>query len=76
MPACGFGVRVAYLAVALPWLLRRVRVEDGLMARRFGAAYDAYRAEVPALIPRIRPASHRAGSGRGGTASTGGAGAR
>ncbi|KUN02863.1 hypothetical protein AQI95_25365 [Streptomyces yokosukanensis] len=52
MLACGFGVWTACLVVAVPWLLRRVRFEDGLMARRFGAAYDAYRAEVPALIPR------------------------
>ncbi|AOR30593.1 hypothetical protein BFF78_05630 [Streptomyces fodineus] len=66
MLACGFGVWTAVLAVAVPWLLRRVRIEDGLMAGQFGAAYDAYRAEVPALIPRIRPTArfgpHRAGS--------------
>jgi protein-S-isoprenylcysteine O-methyltransferase Ste14 len=55
MLACGFGVWVAYLAVAVPWLLRRVRVEDDLMAGRFGAAYDAYRARVPALVPWTRP---------------------
>ncbi|MGW3206423.1 methyltransferase family protein [Streptomyces sp. NPDC001135] len=61
MLACGFGVWVAFLAVAVPWLLRRVRIEDGLMARQFGAAHDAYRAEVPALIPHIRPMAHRAG---------------
>ncbi|MEU0596969.1 isoprenylcysteine carboxylmethyltransferase family protein [Streptomyces sp. NPDC006393] len=54
--ACGFGVWTAFLVVAVPWLLWRVRVEDGLMARRFGASYDTYRAGVPALIPRIRPA--------------------
>ncbi|KOV61822.1 methyltransferase family protein [Streptomyces sp. MMG1121] len=55
MLACGFGVWTAYLVVAVPWLLRRVRVEDGMMAGQFGAAYAAYRAEVPALIPLIRP---------------------
>ncbi|MET9082281.1 isoprenylcysteine carboxylmethyltransferase family protein [Streptomyces sp. NPDC004237] len=55
MLACGFGVWTAVLAVAVPWLLRRVRIEDGLMAGLFGASYDAYRARVPALIPRIRP---------------------
>ncbi|MEU8032268.1 isoprenylcysteine carboxylmethyltransferase family protein [Streptomyces sp. NPDC049099] len=61
VPACGFGVRVAFLVAAIPGLLRRVRVEDRLMARRFGAAYDAYRAEVPALIPHIRRTAHRVG---------------
>lgn len=55
MLACGFGVWTGILVVAVPWLLRRVRVEDGLMARQFGASYDAYRAGVPALIPRRRP---------------------
>ncbi|WP_217551596.1 isoprenylcysteine carboxylmethyltransferase family protein [Streptomyces sp. GbtcB6] len=55
MLACGFGVWTAALAVAVPWLLSRVRTEDALMAGRFGAAYDAYRAHVPALVPWIRP---------------------
>ncbi|MGV4985992.1 methyltransferase family protein [Streptomyces sp. NRAIS4] len=68
MPACGFGVWTAVLAVAVPWLLRRVRIEDGLMADRFGASYDTYRADVPALIPRIHPAAglglRRAGGGQ------------
>ncbi|MDT0455928.1 isoprenylcysteine carboxylmethyltransferase family protein [Streptomyces sp. DSM 41527] len=56
MLACGFGVWIAYLVVAVPWLLRRVRVEDGLMAGQFGASYAAYGACVPALIPWTRPA--------------------
>ncbi|MFJ9537586.1 methyltransferase family protein [Streptomyces sp. NPDC101225] len=56
MLACGFGVWTACVAVAVPWLLRRVRKEDELMAHQFGAAYDAYRADVPALLPRLRPA--------------------
>lgn len=55
MLACGFGVWTAFLAVTVPWLLRRVHVEDGLMAHQFGASYDSYRAQVPALIPRLRP---------------------
>ncbi|MGI5260989.1 methyltransferase family protein [Streptomyces angustmyceticus] len=54
--ACGFGVWVAYLVVAVPWLLRRVRVEDDLMAGEFGASYVAYGARVPALIPWTHPA--------------------
>jgi len=56
MLACGFGVWIVFLAVAVPWLLRRVRIEDGLMADRFGASYEAYRARVPALIPWTRRA--------------------
>ncbi|MGW3126231.1 methyltransferase family protein [Streptomyces sp. NPDC001123] len=63
MLACGFGVRTAVLAVAVPWLLSRVRTEDALMAGRFGAAHDAYRAGVPALIPWTRPARVRPGRG-------------
>jgi len=55
MLACGFGVWIVLLAVAVPWLLRRVRIEDGLMADRFGASYEAYRARVPAVIPWTRP---------------------
>ncbi|MGW5665711.1 methyltransferase family protein [Streptomyces sp. NPDC003758] len=54
MLACGFGVWIAVLIVAVPWLLRRVRTEDGLMGSQFGASYDAYRARVPALIPGTR----------------------
>ncbi|WP_405866026.1 methyltransferase family protein [Streptomyces sp. NBC_00005] len=56
MLACGFGVWTAIVAVAIPWLLRRVRIEDGLMAGQFGSSYDAYRARVPALLPWTRPA--------------------
>ncbi|MEU9347575.1 isoprenylcysteine carboxylmethyltransferase family protein [Streptomyces sp. NPDC048278] len=55
MLACGFGAWTAALAVAVPWLLTRVRTEDALMAGRFGASYQAYRARVPALIPWPRP---------------------
>ncbi|OIK25231.1 methyltransferase family protein [Streptomyces malaysiense] len=67
MLACGLGVWTAYLAAAVPWLLRRVRTEDALMAGEFGAAYDAYRSRVPALIPRLRPARPQArGVGDGG----------
>jgi protein-S-isoprenylcysteine O-methyltransferase Ste14 len=55
MLASGFGVWVLLLALALPWLLHRVRVEDRLMAGRFGARYAAYRARVPALLPFPRP---------------------
>ncbi|MFJ9249692.1 methyltransferase family protein [Streptomyces sp. NPDC101776] len=57
MPACGFGIWIVFLAAAVPWLLRRVRIEDGMMADRFGASYEEYRARVPALIPWTRPAA-------------------
>ncbi|HEY0543492.1 MAG TPA: isoprenylcysteine carboxylmethyltransferase family protein [Actinoallomurus sp.] len=57
--ACGFGVWIIILAAAIPWLLRRVRIEDRMMAGQFGASYDAYRARVPALIPWTRPAPVR-----------------
>ncbi|MFI9045971.1 methyltransferase family protein [Streptomyces sp. NPDC053427] len=60
MLACGFGVWIVFLAAAAPWLLRRVRIEDDLMARKFGAAYDTYRARVPALIPWTRSLRTRA----------------
>ncbi|GAB3989278.1 hypothetical protein GCM10029978_113960 [Actinoallomurus acanthiterrae] len=59
MLACGFGIWIILLAVAVPWLLRRVRIEDGLMAGEFGASYEAYRARVPALIPWTRPAGRQ-----------------
>ena len=32
----------------------RVRIEDGLLRRRFGPAFDEYRAQVPAFVPRLR----------------------
>ncbi|MER6353774.1 isoprenylcysteine carboxylmethyltransferase family protein [Streptomyces sp. NPDC001634] len=56
MLACGFGIWIVLLAVAIPWLLRRVRIEDRLMAGQFGASYAAYRTRVPALIPWTHPA--------------------
>ncbi|MCX4814565.1 isoprenylcysteine carboxylmethyltransferase family protein [Streptomyces sp. NBC_01239] len=57
MLACGFGIWIVFVVVAVPWLLRRVRIEDGMMADQFGASYEAYRARVPALIPWTRPAA-------------------
>jgi protein-S-isoprenylcysteine O-methyltransferase Ste14 len=53
MLACGFGVWVLFLVVAIPWLAHRVRIEDGLMASQFGSQYAEYRSRVPALLPRI-----------------------
>ncbi|MFH8341839.1 methyltransferase family protein [Streptomyces sp. AM6-12] len=62
----GFGAWTAFLVAGIPWLLLRVRAEDALMAGEFGAAYDAYRSRVPALIPRLRPTTpgpHPRGAG-------------
>jgi len=39
-------VAIVYLA-----LLRKYRLEECWMRERFGAAYDAYRARVKALVP-------------------------
>lgn len=51
----GFGAWVVLPAVVVPWLLHRVKVEDGLMAGQFGDQYAEYRRRVPALVPRLRP---------------------
>jgi protein-S-isoprenylcysteine O-methyltransferase Ste14 len=61
MLACGFGVWILVLAAVVPWLLYRVRREDRMMAGRFGASYEAYRARVPALLPwpRVRHGTRR-----------------
>lgn len=48
----GFGVWLPVTAAAVPWLLHRVKVEDGMMAAEFGDQYLAYRLRVPALLPR------------------------
>jgi protein-S-isoprenylcysteine O-methyltransferase Ste14 len=44
----------AVLAFAIVTLsfLRKLRTEEAFMRAEFGASYDAYRAEVPALVPR------------------------
>jgi protein-S-isoprenylcysteine O-methyltransferase Ste14 len=42
----------AFVIVTLSFL-RKLRTEEAFMSAQFGAAYDAYRAEVPALVPRI-----------------------
>jgi len=35
-------------------LLVKIRQEERLLASHFGSVYEAYRAEVPALVPRFR----------------------
>jgi protein-S-isoprenylcysteine O-methyltransferase Ste14 len=41
----------AFVIVTLSFL-RKLRTEEAFMQAEFGAAYDAYRAQVPALVPR------------------------
>lgn len=43
----------AALGLILGGLLVKIRQEERLLAAHLGAAYAAYRAEVPALIPRL-----------------------
>jgi protein-S-isoprenylcysteine O-methyltransferase Ste14 len=50
----GFGSRLLLLAFVTVLVLRRVYVEDRLMAGEFGGQYDAYRARVPALFPSVQ----------------------
>jgi protein-S-isoprenylcysteine O-methyltransferase Ste14 len=57
MLAEGFDLWLLIAAVCVPWLLRRVRIEDRLMAAEFGERYAAYRRRVPALLPRRRRAA-------------------
>ncbi|MGF1429518.1 methyltransferase family protein [Kitasatospora sp. LaBMicrA B282] len=59
MLADAFGVWVLYAVLVTPWLVNRVRVEDGLMAGEFGAQYTAYRERVPALLPSPRSLRRR-----------------
>ena len=50
--------RLRWLAVAVVFFVAgteiRVRIEDALLASRFGAAFDAYRTRVSAYIPFVR----------------------
>jgi len=43
---------VAALAIVTLAFLRKLRTEEAFMRAEFGAAYDAYCTEVPALVPR------------------------
>ena len=47
------GVGVLLAALMLPVLLARIRAEEALLASRFGAEYDAYRARTARLIPGL-----------------------
>jgi len=45
------GLFVAALAAYLVGTEIRIRIEDGLLASRFGEEFESYRASVPAYIP-------------------------
>ncbi len=58
--AAGPGAALAVLALGLPafllyYLPYKERIESARLERRYGAAYARYRAEVPALWPRLGP---------------------
>ncbi|MFI0904256.1 methyltransferase family protein [Streptomyces sioyaensis] len=55
MLACGFGIWIVCLVVAVPWLLRRVRIEDGMKSSQLGASYEAYRGPSPGADPMDPP---------------------
>lgn len=42
------------LAFLLAGIVVKIRQEEALLGGHFGPAYDAYRAEVPALVPRMK----------------------
>jgi protein-S-isoprenylcysteine O-methyltransferase Ste14 len=46
------GVAVVLL---VPALLMRIRIEEGALIQKFGAAYEAYRESTPSLIPYKLP---------------------
>jgi protein-S-isoprenylcysteine O-methyltransferase Ste14 len=51
----GTGLVVCYgltaFAIITGWIM--IRMEDKELEKRFGAAYDAYRERVPAVLPRL-----------------------
>lgn len=58
---CGTAAMIASLLLFLPALLLfvlgteiRVRIEDGLLATRFGEEFRSYKSSVPAYIPFLR----------------------
>jgi protein-S-isoprenylcysteine O-methyltransferase Ste14 len=54
----GVGVWIGYLIVGVAVLATKAAAEEGLLLKRFGDRYRAYRERVPALVPgsgRLRP---------------------
>jgi len=48
------GAAYAVTAALIPLILVLVHLEERELVERFGDAYRAYQARVPALLPRIR----------------------
>jgi len=53
--AVGTPAALAGLAVMAGGLALRIRREEAFLLGRFGDAYRAYRADVPAVVPRLGP---------------------
>jgi protein-S-isoprenylcysteine O-methyltransferase Ste14 len=51
----GFGIMLVVLPCAVAFAVWRVYVEDRMMRATFCSRYDAYRRQVPALVPMARP---------------------
>ncbi len=51
--AFGSGVGLVLVLLLLPPLVARIRAEEALLARQFGAAYQAYRARTDRLVPGL-----------------------
>ena len=49
--AVGEWRSVLAVAIAAASFWRKLTIEEGVMRRQFGAAYDDYKARVPALVP-------------------------
>ncbi|MBP7146166.1 MAG: isoprenylcysteine carboxylmethyltransferase family protein [Acidobacteria bacterium] len=55
-----YGLNLAVLAAGWAlffgyYLPRKERIEPARLAQAHGAAYDAYRSSVPAILPRLKP---------------------
>jgi protein-S-isoprenylcysteine O-methyltransferase Ste14 len=49
----GLGRWVAFFAVGVVFIGMKIRTEEQLLERAFGAVYDQYRQRVPRLVPRV-----------------------
>ena len=51
--AFGFWIGLVIAAAMLPSLLRRIRLEEGLLEAEFGGRYDAVRSRTGRLVPKV-----------------------